>query len=175
MSSILKKLLYLARNEDNKRLEFEEVHLKDLLTELVYDVELLCEDKSIQCQLDAQDDLIVKGDIVSLRELFLNLLNNAIRYTPQGGTISLKLNRIGNSACVAVKDTGIGIPEEHIKHIFERFYRVAKSRSRSEGGSGLGLSICQSIVELHGGTIEVESINGEGSTFSVMMPLANIS
>jgi heavy metal sensor kinase len=171
MSSIIKQLLFLARYENNKQLEFKEVNLKELLTELAYDIELLSEDKSLHFQLNAQNDLIVEGDKVSLRELFLNLLNNAIRFTPQGGNVSLTLSRVGNNACVAVKDTGIGIAEEHIKHIFERFYRVDKSRSRSEGGVGLGLSICQRIAELHGGTIEVDSEVGKGSTFSVLLPI----
>jgi len=170
MSSILKKLLFLARNEDNKRLDFEKVNLKKLLTELADPIELLCEDKSLNFQIDAKEDLIVKGDEVSLRELYINLLNNAIQYTPRGGTITVTLTHAGNNARVTVKDTGIGIPEEHIKHIFERFYRVDKSRSRSEGNIGLGLSICQRIVELHGGKMEVESKVGVGSTFTVLMP-----
>ncbi len=173
MSSMLKKLLFLARSEGNMQLEFDEVNLKDILTELTPDIEILCEEKSIHFQLHAQDDLIVKGYEIELRELFLNLLDNAIRYTPQEGNISITLSRKGDSACVAVKDTGIGIPEDHIKHIFERFYRIDKSRPRVEGGAGLGLAICRSIAKLHKGTIEVESKVDEGSTFSVYLPLVN--
>ncbi len=171
MSSILKRLLFLARNEGNKQIELEKLNIKALLEELKTDIEYLCEDKSLQCQLEALEDLFIKGDKVSLRELFFNLIENAIRYTPQGGTIKVTLSKDNSYAKIAVSDTGIGIPEEHLKHIFKRFYRVDKSRSRNEGGAGLGLTICQRIAELHNGTIEVRSIVGEGSTFTVSFPL----
>lgn len=171
MSSILKRLLFLARHEGSKKPEFETINLTELLDELISDMEILCEDKSISCQLHATDDVLVKGDRVILRELFYNLIENAIRYTPKGGEISINLSTRDGEACVAVIDNGIGIPEEHFEHIFKRFYRVDKSRSRSEGGAGLGLSICQRIVEIHGGAIEVESKVGKGSTFIVLLPL----
>lgn len=175
MSSVLKRLLFLARHEDSKQLEFETINLKELLAGLISDIEVLCEDKSISCQLHSADDLFVEGDRVSLRELFFNLIDNAVRYTPQGGDMLVSLRRKNGDACVAVKDNGTGIPEEHLKHIFKRFYRVDKSRSRSEGGAGLGLSICQRIAEIHGGTIEVESQIGKGSTFTVFLPLVGSS
>jgi signal transduction histidine kinase len=108
---------------------------------------------------------------VSLRELFFNLIENAVRYTPEGGTIILTLSKDNGNASITVKDNGIGIPEERLGLVFNRFYRVDKSRSRSEGGAGLGLSICQRIAEIHGGTIKVESRVGEGSTFTVFLPL----
>lgn len=172
MTSVIGKLLELARVDVGREcLNFEEANLKGLLTELASDIEVLCEEKSMHFQLHAQDDLIVRGDKVKLRELFLNLLDNAIRYTTQEGSIFVSLAKHGDNACIAVRDTGIGIPEEHIPHIFERFYRVDKAHSRSEGGAGLGLSICQRIVELHGGKIEVKSKVGEGSTFSVVLPI----
>jgi len=173
MSSILKRLLFLARNGGKKQLESETINLNELITELVSDVEMLCEDKSISCELHVSHDLFVKGDRVNLRELFFNLINNAVRYTPQGGEILVILSKKVSDACVAVKDNGIGIPEEHIEHIFKRFYRVDKSRSRSEGGTGLGLAICQRIVEFHNGTIKIESKAGVGSTFSVQLPLVD--
>jgi len=98
-------------------------------------------------------------------------LDNAIKYTPSPGTVSVSLRREGQMAVVAVKDTGVGIPAENIPFIFERFYRVDKSRSRTEGGTGLGLAISRHIAEAHGGKIEVESQVGTGSTFSVWLPL----
>jgi len=172
MSSVIGKLLGLARVDIGREgLKFDEVNLKELLTELASDTKVLCEEKSISFHLCAQDALIVRGDKVKLRELFLNLLDNAIRYTTQRGSVFVSLAKHGDNACIAVRDTGIGIPEEHITHIFERFYRVDKARSRSEGGTGLGLSVCQRIVELHGGKIEVESKVAEGSTFTVVLPL----
>jgi signal transduction histidine kinase len=115
---------------------------------------------------------VVRADTVRLRELFLNLLDNAVRYTPEGGTISISLDREGDFALAAVADTGIGIPNQHLINIFRRFYRVDKSRSRAEGGVGLGLAIGQRIAEVHGGRIEVKSKVGEGSTFNVFLPLS---
>jgi heavy metal sensor kinase len=172
MSSMLKKLLFLARSENHEsQPDLENIDLKESLADLATDINVLCEEKSVDFELNAEDHLIVKGDKIKLRELFLNLLDNAIRYTPRGGNISLTLKQEDNKAHIVVKDTGIGIPKEHLPHIFERFYRVDKSRSRAEGGTGLGLSICQRIVELHGGAIEVESKFGEGSTFTVILPL----
>jgi signal transduction histidine kinase len=118
--------------------------------------------------------LAVEGDEVKLRELFLNLLDNAMRYTPPGGSLTLSLTRRKNRACITVKDTGIGIPPEHLPHIFKRFYRVEQARFYNEGGAGLGLAICQGIVDLHGGKIEVESQPGVGSTFFVLLPLTKL-
>ncbi|MCP4599145.1 MAG: hypothetical protein GY847_01180, partial [Proteobacteria bacterium] len=107
-----------------------------------------------------------------LRQLFLNLLTNAIRYTPEGGTVSISLKQEGRMAVVAVSDTGIGIPQDELPLIFERFYRIDKGRSRADGGSGLGLAICKYIAEAQNGTIEVRSEDGKGSTFSVWLPVA---
>jgi len=170
MSSILQRLLFLARHEDSRRLEFVKINLKWLLADLKSDIEILCEDKSIGCHLQAEQDLFVNGDRISLRALFFNLIENAVRYTPQGGEILVLLTMENGKACVAIKDNGIGISEEHLSHIFERFYRVDRSRSRSAGGAGLGLAICRQIVELHNGAITVKSKVDEGSTFIVCLP-----
>jgi heavy metal sensor kinase len=172
MSSIIDQLLTLARADAGKEeWTFEEVDLGKLISDLSTDVEVLCQEKGLGFQLGQMHDLVVKGDKARLRELFLNLLDNAIKYTPSPGTISVSSRNEGQMAVVAVTDTGIGIPIEEIPLIFERFYRVDKSRSRTDGGSGLGLAICRHIVEAHGGKIEVESRVGEGSTFSVWLPL----
>jgi len=172
MSSLIDQLLTLARADAGKeQWNFTEVDLGKLITDLSIDVEVLCQEKGLGFQLGQPQDLVVKGDEARLRELFMNLLDNAIRYTPAPGTVSLSLRREGQMAVVAITDTGIGIPAEAIPFIFERFYRVDKSRSRAEGGSGLGLAICRHIAEAHGGRIEVESQVGAGSTFSVWLPL----
>lgn len=172
MSSLIDQLLTLARADAGKeQWNFREVNLGKLSSDLSKDIEVLCEEKGLSFQLGQAPDLVVKGDEARLRELFMNLLDNAIRYTPAPGTVSVSLRREGQMAIVAVTDTGIGIPAEDIPFIFERFYRVDKSRSRAEGGSGLGLAICKHIVEAHGGKIEVESQVGMGSTFSVWIPL----
>jgi signal transduction histidine kinase len=175
MTSVIHKLLELVRvDTSQERLNFEDINLKDLLTELEADIRVLCEEKTIDFQVNIKDDLTVKGDKVKLRELFLNLFDNAIRYTTQGGSILVSLAEQGNDALVTISDTGIGIPEEHLSHIFDRFYRVDKS-SDSESGAGLGLSICQRIVELHAGKIDVKSKVREGSTFSVLLPVSRKS
>jgi heavy metal sensor kinase len=172
MSSLIEQLLALARADAGKeQWNFTKINLGKLITNLSADAEVLCQEKGLSFQLGQTKDLVVKGDEARLRGLFMNLLDNAIRYTPAPGTISVSIRREGQMAVVAVKDTGIGIPAEDIPFIFERFYRVDKSRSRAEGGTGLGLAICKHIAEAHGGKIEVESQVGAGSTFSVWLPL----
>lgn len=131
----------------------------------------LADAKGISVKLQGPGRLTLMGDQDQLIRLFLNLLDNAVKYTPQGGEVSVTIARDGTNAAIAVKDTGPGIGPEHIPHIFERFYRVDKARSRSEGGSGLGLAIAKHIVQLHGGSIKVESELGRGSTFIVELPL----
>ena len=103
--------------------------------------------------------------------MILNLLDNAVKYTPAGGEISLALTRQNGNAEIVVRDTGIGIPEADRQRIFDRFYRVDKARSRALGGAGLGLSIVRWIVEVHGGEIHIDSSPGRGSTFTVDLPL----
>ena len=172
MSEIIGKLLLLARNDaGSESLNFQEVNIRDLLTELSSDVEALAQEKAVTFNLGPMDSLTVKGDRLKLRQLFLNILDNAIRYTPSGGTVSGSLVRKNGQACVSITDTGIGIPAEDLPLIFDRFYRVDKARSRSEGGMGLGLAISISIAKLHGGKIEVESQVGKGSTFHIFLPI----
>jgi heavy metal sensor kinase len=172
MSSLIQQLLILARADAGKeQWDFTEVDLGKLTTNLSTDIEVLCQEKGLNFQLGQPQDLVVRGDEARLRELFMNLLDNAIIYTPSPGTVSVSLRREGQMAVVAIKDTGVGIPAEDTPFIFERFYRVDKSRSRADGGIGIGLAICQHIAEAHGGKIEVESQVGVGSTFSVWLPL----
>lgn len=172
MSAIIGKLLFLARSDAGKEpLNIEEVNIKELLSELASDVEVLAKEKGLQFILSPLENLTIKGDRTKLRQLFLNILENAVRYTPSGGSISCSVVKKGETAIVDISDTGIGIPPEHLPHIFERFYRVDKARSRAEGGVGLGLAIAKYIAEVHGGRIEVESKVGVGSTFSVALPL----
>ena len=112
------------------------------------------------------------GDADQLKQVLVALLDNALKYTPYEGTISLSLTTDERFAIVKVSDTGIGISPDDLPHIFERFYRADRTRSRDRGGSGLGLAIVQSIVQEHHGTIEVESTPGKGSTFTLSLPLA---
>jgi len=176
MSAIVGNLLYLARIDAGKdQVNFERINLKGLLTELSSDIEVLAREKGIEFKLAPLEDLSIEGDRVKLEQLFLNLLENAIRYTPSGGSISASMVRQDKTAVIAIEDTGIGISKEHMPHLFERFYRVDKARSRAEGGAGLGLAICKHIAQVHHGKIEVESQADKGSTFSVSLPLAESS
>jgi heavy metal sensor kinase len=123
----------------------------------------LCAERLSPCQ--------VLGDPDGLRRLLFNLLDNAIKYTPRGGRVQVRCDCNGESATLTVSDSGIGIPSEHIPHIFERFYRVDPARSRDGGGIGLGLAICRVIVETHGGTIQLDSTEGKGTRVVVTLPL----
>jgi signal transduction histidine kinase len=114
-------------------------------------------------------------DAQKLYQVFLNLLDNAIKYSDPGDRVDVKIEVGISSLTVEVKDTGVGIPEEDLAQLFERFYRVDKDRSRATGGSGLGLAISRQIVEMHGGELSVESEVGEGSTFRVRLPKAPLS
>jgi heavy metal sensor kinase len=173
MSEIVSKLLQLARSDAGcEPVNFQEVNIAALLAELSPDVEALALEKGVQFSLGPVDNLTVRGDRLKLRQLFLNILDNAVRYTPAGGSISGSLARKNGSAIASISDTGIGIPAEHLPFIFDRFYRVDRARSRADGGAGLGLAIAGSIAKLHGGTIEVESQVGKGTTFHIVLPLA---
>jgi heavy metal sensor kinase len=174
MSSVIGKLLFLARSDAGKeQLNFEDVDLKDLIIGLSANVEALAADKEIKFAVDTQANLVVNGDKVKLRQLFINILENAVRYTPTGGNISVSLVRKELNTLTTISDTGIGIPPEHLPHIFERFYRVDKARSRADGGVGLGMAIAKYIADSHGGKIEVESQLGKGTTFYITIPLKN--
>ncbi len=172
MASIIDKLLVLARTDAGKEpLNVTEVNLKNLVEEIAPDIEVLAQEKKQQFKLGSMEEIRVKGDNAKLRAVFLNLLQNAVKYTDNEGEISISVFSKDHEATVAVSDTGIGISTEHLPLIFERFYRVDKARSRSEGGTGLGLSIAKQIVEAHGGRIEVESQLGKGSQFRIILPL----
>ena len=172
MSRIIEQLLFLARADSgSERIAFDEINVADLLREVGADMEALSRDKGVALAMRLDVPAVVRGNEGLLRRLFLNLVDNAVRYTPEGGKVSIASDTAGDEALVSVSDTGIGIPPEHLPHIFERFYRVDKARSRSDGGSGLGLAICKQVVDLHGGRIEVDSKEGQGSTFKVFVPL----
>jgi signal transduction histidine kinase len=132
---------------------------------------LLTEEKQIQLRFDASETVHVIADPVRLRQVVVNLVDNAIKYTPRGGTISVANQRLDGKAILSVSDTGIGIPPESVPYLFERFYRVDGARSRDLGGTGLGLAIVKSICTAFGGTITVQSIVGSGTTFRVELPL----
>jgi heavy metal sensor kinase len=172
MTSIIENLLALTKADLGRaQTNFEDVWLREIVEELHEDSEMLAENKHITVDAGTLDDALILGDPIRLRQLLLNLIDNAIKYTPKNGTVTISLLRETDKAKIIVKDTGIGIPLEEQSKIFDRFYRVDKARSREMGGSGLGLSISKWIVELHGGSISVESEPNVGSTFTVHLPL----
>ena len=118
----------------------------------------------------AGDSLSISADPHHLRRLLTNLLDNALRHTPESGTVTLRAVAEGPLATLTIRDTGEGIPTEHLAHIGERFYRVDASRARSGGGTGLGLAIASSIAQAHGGTLTLSSTPGEGTTVTIVLP-----
>jgi heavy metal sensor kinase len=175
MDRILEDLLALAKSEAGElRLDVVEFSLSDLLQDLYLQSRTLGEPKNITVYLNPHvtEEIRVQGDQLQLTRMFLNLIANGIKYTLPGGKVGITLAVRNEEAVVAVVDTGIGIAQEHLAHIFDRFYRVDEARNREVGGTGLGLAIVKSIVDAHDGRIEVDSTPGRGSVFTVYLPLA---
>jgi heavy metal sensor kinase len=176
LSRIVEDLFILARQPINTRaaLNKERVSLNDAIRDCARAAQVLAVRKGVRLKLENDSPSIaLNGDEELIRRLILNLLDNAVKYTPAGGEISLALGRQNGSAEIVVRDTGIGIPEVAQPRVFDRFYRVDKARARAMGGAGLGLSIAQWIVEAHGGAITLASAPGKGSTFTVVLPVAS--
>jgi signal transduction histidine kinase len=173
MADLVASLLTLARADEGRfDLHREPVELEPLVREVFETAHILGEEAGIEVTLPVVMPATVMGERPRLRQLFLNLVTNAIKYTPRGGSVEITLSTAGNSAIFSVRDTGIGISAADLPHVFERFYRADRARSRTSerGGFGLGLAISQWIAEAHGGTISVRSRLGRGSTFTVTLP-----
>ncbi|RPJ11617.1 MAG: HAMP domain-containing protein [Deltaproteobacteria bacterium] len=189
MTQIVDDLLLLSRADSGQiQLNRSEIDLSEILREMVPQTSLLARGKNLHIEAALPgDEVKILGDRLRIRELFLNLIENAVKYTEEGGSIKVQL-RNGNSdsplneaepkpdggkrfAEIRVTDTGIGMDREDQERIFDRFFRIDKARSREQGGSGLGLSICKWIVQAHQGEITVESELGKGSSFIVRLPL----
>ena len=172
MGKLVSELLTLARADSgNEIMEREPLSLDELAGEVVAQLAPLAESRGLRLGTGHLEPAIVVGDQTRLMQLLFNLVDNALRYTPEGGRITVNVGRHGGEATLTVTDTGIGIAPEQLPHIFKRFYRVDKARSRAEGGTGLGLAIGEWIVRAHGGRIQVASTPGQGSTFTVFLPL----
>lgn len=173
MGKIVERLLFLSRADRGEvTLNLTSIHLNDLLNDVCSKFLVPIEEKGIRLSFNMNGPVFTMGDELLLREVLLNLLQNAITYTPSGGEISLSLDNSGDLIMISVSDTGCGIPDADIPRIFDRFYQVNKSRSSQ--GSGLGLSICQWIVQAHQGKIAVSSTVDKGSQFTVSLPSSKI-
>jgi len=172
MSKVLEDLFLLSKSDENEvSLDCKQFNLKPLVEEVCKHAEVLAEEKNIKIIIAFLETVQVKGDEVRLRQMSWNILQNGIKYTQCGGELKVSLQNDGEFALLTIQDTGIGIPKEDLGFIFNRFYRVDKARSRNEGGSGLGLSICRQIAEAHKGKIEVESKLNVGTRFKIRIPL----
>ncbi|MFN7994830.1 MAG: ATP-binding protein [Bryobacteraceae bacterium] len=171
LTRLVDDLLNLAcADSDAVKLQVEAFYLNELLVECCRSAQGWATARQVELECRCPEDVMFSGDQPLLRRLVLNLLDNAIRYTPEGGTVSVGLEAEDHDVRIAVSDTGIGIPPEAIPHVFERFYRVDQARSREHGGFGLGLSIVKWIAECHKGRVDVRSKPGAGSTFTVLLP-----
>jgi heavy metal sensor kinase len=171
LTRLTDQLLALAREDAHAARQAQEpVELAALIKDVTETMRPLADVKELHLRVRVNGEAWVNGDAARLREVFFNLLDNAIKYTPKGGEVAIQVDHRGTEAIVVMRDTGIGIPAEHLPHVFDRFYRVDKARSRAEGGTGLGLSIAQSTIVAHGGRIELTSTPGQGTTCTVRLP-----
>lgn len=176
LAEIVEGLLALSRLDTGEvKPDWLRFDLAELVATTADQMSLLAEDKHITVVCDCAERVMVEGDQARLKQVVVNLLDNAIKYTPDGGRVRLKIAREDSSAVLDVVDDGIGIPPEALPHVFKRFFRVDGSRSRDHGagGAGLGLSIVKAICDAHGARVEVSSTPGQGSRFRVRQPLAS--
>ncbi len=177
--NIVSDLLLLSELErksapwgEEPKTDFEDVDFKEIVYASLEALKSKVEEKGLRVSLKIKEDLPKgRGDRFLLEQMFINLIDNAVKYTPEGGTIGVQVNQSNSHFGIEVFDTGIGIPKEHLPRIFERFYRADKTRSRKLGGTGLGLSIVKHVVIMHGGEIQVESEVGKGSRFIIILPV----
>ncbi|MDO8752808.1 MAG: ATP-binding protein [Anaerolineales bacterium] len=167
LRTLVESLMRLARGEKRSDNLYETINLSTLINDVSDSLRPLAEAKNLTLNCETSESLMMLGDSDELIRLFVNLLDNAIKYTKRG-EINISANHNEKSVVVKVADTGIGIPDEHIPHIFDRFYRVEESRTLR--GTGLGLAIAKEIVSAHHGTVEAHSIIGKGSTFVITLP-----
>lgn len=173
LNQLVSDLLFLARSESGDiRLERRQVSLQEILTHVYREGETLAIKKEIKVSMTHQDqEIVVQGDAQHLKQLFLILVDNAIKYSNPGGDVRISLQRDEKCGRVVVSDNGIGVPEEALPYAFKRFYRSEEARSMARGGAGLGLSIAKWIVEAHEGAISISSLVGKGTTVTVALPL----
>lgn len=174
LSKLIDDLLDLSKIESGKmKMVFAPVEFKSIVARVIDILKKFATDKSISIDTNLPDNLPkLLGDENRITQALINLVDNAIKYTPSKGSVSISASSQDSFVRIDVKDTGIGIPKKDLPRIFERFYRIDKARSRELGGTGLGLSIAKHLVQAHGGEISVTSVLGKGSTFSFTIPIA---
>ena len=173
LEALVGNMLFLARMDAQPSLQdIGPVDLAELLRDIGEPFALLAEQQGVTLSIQAGEHVETKGNAVLLRRILGNLLDNAVRYTPAGGRVTAQVERQSAGCAVAVTDTGVGIEPEALPHVFERFYRADESRTRAAGGAGLGLSIVKRAVELHGGSVALDSTPGKGTTVRVWLPAA---
>lgn len=170
---MIRDILDLSKIEQKRiPLHLSRVHVQELIRSAAAIMHDQAQRKQLKVTLpDSQPDIWLMTDKDCLQQIVLNLLTNAIAYTPEGGEITIRTEADDEHVTIQVSDTGIGIPEKDLTRIFERFYRVDKARSRDSGGTGLGLAIVKHLVDNLHGQIGVESVEGKGTTFTVTLPL----
>jgi signal transduction histidine kinase len=172
LSALVDALLALARGEAADRPQRDLFDLGSVVQGSIDAMQALAGERGVALTVEAEHGVHVQGDREQLRQLIVILVDNALRYTPQGGSVDVDVARSANQATVTVTDSGIGIEQAALRRVFDRFYRADDARNRDSGGAGLGLSIARQLVEEHGGRITAESSPGRGSTFTVTLPLA---
>jgi two-component system phosphate regulon sensor histidine kinase PhoR len=175
LATLVQRLLEQARVESGELvLKIEEIDLEEVARPIVTSFQPQAAAHGVNLELHSQRPAIIEADEHRLSQVFVNLIDNGLRYTPDGGTVSVALDVQDGHAVVRVTDTGIGIPYKDLPFVFERFYVVDRSRARGISGAGLGLSIVKQIVEAHGGSVQVESTLGSGTTFTVRIPVVAV-
>lgn len=170
MKELVEKLLFLARSDNRtQKVTKEPVDLSALVRQVVKETLFIDDEHEFICKAD--EEAMILGDSHLIKELIRILVDNAVKYTPEGGTITLHAATTSKNVLLSVKDTGTGIASEHIPHLFERFYRASQARDKSSGGTGLGLSIAKWIADTHHAVINVSSYEGEGTDFLIFFPL----
>jgi heavy metal sensor kinase len=174
LARLTDQLLTLAREDAGQTpVSREPIEISSLVRSVVEALRPLADAKDIRLQANGDQAVWVQGDQARLRQVMVAVLDNALKYTPERGAVDIGVQSQKGAALVTLRDSGIGIPPEHLPRVFERFYRVDKSRSREEGGTGLGLSIAQSILTAHGGRIELASSPGQGTVCTITIPRAS--
>ena len=172
LTNIIQGLLTLAKaDSETEALTIDKILLSALVYKVVAALKPIANGKDITLTYTVISELEIECDALKVSLALTNLIDNAIKYTRKGGTVSVTVQRGGGNAAIVVKDNGRGISEKDLPYIFDRFYRVDKARARDTGGSGLGLNISRKIALLHGGSIDVVSEEGKGSTFTLYLPL----